>query len=145
MTRLQQARAALQDLDLSAAVDAEIKCRENRNSCAKSSIWILNSTQGKGSSTGTLISMESFQQKLQSQPMAAGDVEKQVILFRNIIAQRDKFLNVKLQTQIGPVCARPLLSHVFLSLPDKRFSVPASARSPRKRAWPCPAVRFQDI
>lgn len=64
------------------------------------------------------MSLESFQQKLQSQPMAAGDVEKQVILFRSIIAQRDKFLNVKLQTQIGPVrwCARPSFL-TFLSVP----------------------------
>jgi hypothetical protein len=57
------------------------------------------------------MSVEIFRQKLASQPLSAEAVEKQVLLFRNIASLRDKFLNVQLQTQIGPVMSlNPMLA-----------------------------------
>ena len=47
--------------------------------------------------------VDGLVKQLRAQPMDPQELERQINLFRKVAAARDKFLNVQLQTTIGPV------------------------------------------
>jgi hypothetical protein len=74
--------------------------------------------------------------------MDAKELEHQIILFRKVAAARDKFLNVQLQTQIGPV-GHAARAHARVAASVARpASASLAARSDRQYPIACPFARI---